>query len=63
MFDMGYMQMIDFLFIAHGERSNLIAFNEIKGHWTYPKKGFIQWKNDELNLKTNLESLLGKKRK
>ena len=44
---MGYMQMIDFLFIAHGERSNLIAFNEIKGHWTYPKKGFIQWKNDE----------------
>ena len=24
----------------------LIPFNEIKGKWTYPKPGFIQWKND-----------------
>ena len=22
----------------------LICKDEIKGHWTYPKKGFIQWK-------------------
>lgn len=31
-----------------GEKENrpryLIAFNEPKGQWTYPKKGFIQWK-------------------
>ena len=25
----------------------LIPFNEIKGKWTYPKPGFIQWKNDK----------------
>ena len=24
----------------------LVAFNEIKGKWTYPKPGFIQWKNE-----------------
>jgi len=24
----------------------LVPFNEIKGKWTYPKPGFIQWKNE-----------------
>lgn len=28
------------------EPNNLIPFNEIKGKWTYPKKGFIQWKKE-----------------
>ena len=29
-----------------GPPKNLVPFNEIKGKWTYPKPGFIQWKNE-----------------
>jgi len=43
----GDMRMSD---INWGENGNcptiLIAFNEIKGQWTYPKKGKIQWKTN-----------------
>ncbi len=41
------MRMTDFTFVAIDRVHNLIAFNEIKGHWVYPKKGFIQWKNEK----------------
>ena len=29
-----------------GPPKTLVPFNEIKGKWTYPKPGFIQWKNE-----------------
>ncbi len=31
---------------AGGPPKNLVAHTEIKGQWTYPKKGFIQWITD-----------------
>ena len=38
------MLMTDLTWTSKACPKNLIAFNEIKGQWTYPKKGFIQWK-------------------
>ena len=41
----GYMRMVDFNWGSYGDiPNNLIHPFPIKGQWTYPKKGFIQWK-------------------
>ncbi len=43
----GYMRMIDFNYgSAGGPPKNLIHPFPIKGQWTYPKKGFIQWQTE-----------------
>ena len=39
-------RMVDLTWGNNPRPRNLIAFNEPKGRWTYPKKGFIQWKKD-----------------
>lgn len=33
--------------ISGSQPKTLVPFNEIKGKWTYPKPGFIQWKNEK----------------
>ncbi len=44
MTEVKHMPLRDFYWIKETKPINLIAFNETKGQWTYPKKGFIQWK-------------------
>lgn len=36
--------VFDFPWGASRKPVNLIAFNEPKGQWTFPKKGVIQWR-------------------
>ena len=46
-FQTGYHYMTDLTWPGRtGPPKNLVPFNEIKGKWTYPKPGFIQWKNE-----------------
>jgi len=44
----GYMRMSNFNW-GSGYCPTILSipegFNQTKGIWTYPKKGFIQWKN------------------
>ena len=43
----GYHYMKDITWPSSGgPPKTLVPFNEIKGKWTYPKPGFIQWKNE-----------------